>query len=191
MFTGIITSIGEIKEIEKNKTGYLISVKCDKDFLVDIEKGQSISVNGICFTLINNVKDAFVVEAMKETIRVTTIKNWDNQKVNLEKAMKLSDRLNGHIVQGHIDGIAEILKIEQTSDTHIYKFKIEKSIISFVVKKGSISIDGVSLTIVDVDKENFSVAIISHTFQNTIFKYYKIGDKVNIETDIIAKYIRQ
>jgi len=191
MFTGIITNIGELKKIEKGDK-YSLCIKIEESFLEDLKVNDSISINGICLTVVKKETDSFFVEAMNETINLTTIKKWqEGIRLNLEKAMIFGNRLDGHMVQGHIDGVGKILEIKKDGDSTIYKLETLEELTKLIIKKGSISIDGVSLTIMNVDEESFLVGIIPHTFTNTIFQFYKVGDSVNVETDIIGKYINK
>jgi riboflavin synthase len=188
MFTGIITNFGIVESIEKN---------CEKDLLLKIltqssnisrklDIGCSIACNGVCLTLIKkeNIDDKYLLffQASNETCSKTTLKNWQqNQEINLEFSLRVGDELGGHMVLGHVDNVAQI-------KSHIFKFEAPQDLIKFIIKKGSIVIDGVSLTINEVAGNIFSVNIISHTLQNTIFKNYKVGNYINLEIDVIARY---
>lgn len=196
MFTGIISHRGVINEIKfDDKKDALLQIKIYKNQIKRTLKiGCSISSNGICLTLIKKtIEDKYLLldfEASKETCNKTTIKNWQkNQEINLEFAMKINDEFGGHLVQGHVDDIAEIKSITPVQDSWEFVFSYPQNLQKFIAKKGSITIDGTSLTINEVDIKKFSVNIIKHTFENTIFKNYQEGDKVNLEIDSIARYL--
>ena len=196
MFTGIITHQGIINEIKFDaKKDALLQIKINKNQIKRTLKiGCSIASNGICLTLIKKtIKDKFLLldfEASKETCNKTTLKNWQkNQEINLEFAMKINDEFGGHLVQGHVDDIAEIKSIKPVQDSWEFVFSYPQNLQKFIAKKGSITIDGTSLTVNEVDVNKFSVNIIKHTFENTIFKNYHKGDKVNLEIDSIARYL--
>ena len=190
MFTGIIQTIGKISKIESKDSNSYIVFEVEKFILDDIRIGDSISVNGVCLSVIKKTEDTFSVDVSNETMRLTTFSVLKvNNNVNLEKAMILSDRINGHFVSGHIDGtgIIKEKKIEGRSTFFLIEFP--QDLKKFVSKKGSISIDGVSLTINTIQGNSFGVNIIPHTLSETIMSEYKEGDKVNIEVDLIARYL--
>jgi len=190
MFTGIIRNIGEIVTIDRTAEKYVVSIKGSEEFLKEVSPGDSIAVNGVCLTVVSMAIDVFSVDIMHETTVVTTIEKWNaNDRVNLELAMKLSDRLDGHMVQGHIDGVARLKNITKSENSYIFKFDAYSDFYKMLVKRGSITIDGVSLTIIGIDDDDFEVCIVPHTYENTIFQDYPIGREVNIETDIIGKYV--
>jgi len=192
MFTGIIQTIGNISRIESKDSDSHIIFKAEKNILDDMKIGDSISVNGVCLSIIGKTESTFSVDVSNETMRLTTFSVLKgNNNVNLEKAMVLSDKINGHFVSGHIDGIG-IVK-EKKKDGRSISFLIEfpSDLKKFVSKKGSISIDGVSLTINSVKDNNFYVNIIPHTLSETIMSEYKEGTKVNIEVDLIARYLEK
>ena len=188
MFTGIIQTIGEIIAIEKKGTNidFTIKSKISKELKID----QSIAHNGVCLTVIEQKKDTHKVTAIKETLEKTALNNWKvGNKINLEKAMAANAFLDGHLVQGHVDQTAKCKKIEhKNGSTHFY-FEFKKEPLFTLVDKGSVCIDGTSLTIVSTKNKKFSVAIIPYTFEHTIFHTYQEGTEVNIEFDIIGKYI--
>jgi riboflavin synthase len=182
MFTGIIEDIGIVKEIGSDSI--IIETKLD-----DIKKGDSIAVNGVCLTAISFDGRNISFDYSPNTDKITNIASLNkNSKVNLERALKLSARLGGHIVSGHIDAAAQIETIEQMQRFFKVNFIASKDILKYCVDKGSIAIDGISLTIADVFDRGFSVFIIPETFNNTIMRFKKVKDLVNIETDIFAKY---
>jgi len=150
--------------------------------------GDSIAVNGVCLTVIKLTNNGFKVEISPETKSKIALENYKS-KVHIEPAMKLGDRLEGHIVQGHVDTIGTVEKIEKLSNSYNFYIKIDPNFIKFVAPKGSIAVDGVSLTVNDVYQSSFRLTIIPHTVENTLFKSYRVGSRVNIETDMFARYI--
>ncbi|MCG2429701.1 riboflavin synthase [Aequorivita xiaoshiensis] len=188
MFTGIIETLGEVAKLTKDGENLHIEIK--SPLASELKIDQSVSHNGVCLTVVEIKDDAYVVTAIQETLEKTnlnTLKN--NALVNLERAMKLGDRLDGHIVQGHVDGVAECISIKEADGSWVYTFQYSNSEFS-TVEKGSITVNGVSLTVVDSKKSQFSVAIIPYTYEHTNFKEIKVGDKVNLEFDIIGKYVK-
>ncbi|GHT51795.1 riboflavin synthase [Endomicrobiia bacterium] len=182
MFTGLIEDIGTVKNI--------LSSQIELDTKLDnIAKGDSISVNGVCLTAVNLNKSTFIADYSPSTDRITTLSRLkQNSKVNLERALKLSSRFGGHIVNGHVDGIAKIEKIEKLKEFYRVVFSCGKNISAYCVEKGSIAVDGISLTIASLLNSGFEAFIIPETFNNTIMQFKKVGDEVNIEVDILAKY---
>ena len=190
MFTGIIQKIGKISKIESNDSNSRIVFEVEKFILDDIRIGDSISVNGVCLSVIKKTEDTFSVDVSNETMRLTTFSVLKvNNNVNLEKAMILSDRINGHFVSGHIDGTGIIKEKKREGCSTFFLIEFPGDLKKFVSKKGSISIDGVSLTINITQGNSFGVNIIPHTLSETIMSEYKEGDKVNIEVDLIARYL--
>ena len=190
MFTGIIQTIGKISKIESNDSNSRIDFEVEKFILDDIRIGDSISVNGVCLSVIKKSEDTFSVDVSNETMRLTTFSVLKvNNNVNLEKAMILSDRINGHFVSGHIDGTGIIKEKKKEGRSTFFLIEFPQDLKKFVSKKGSISIDGVSLTINTTQGNSFGVNIIPHTLSETIMSEYKEGDKVNIEVDLIARYL--
>lgn len=189
MFTGIVEEVGIIKNIKKNSNSLSLTISANK-VLDDIKLGDSICTNGVCLTVTDFDKYSFTVDAIESTIRKTDLYNLDiSSKVNLERALSLKDRLGGHIVQGHVDGIGEIANIRDEDLSKVYSIKAKENLLNKLVKQGSITISGVSLTISDLKDDYFEVSIIPHTLKETIINDLKIGDIVNLETDIIGKYI--
>lgn len=192
MFTGIIEGIGTVIRIEK-KTGNRSAVKMTVDLgkhAKGLKLGQSVALNGVCLTVtgISNSKCNF--EMIEETTKRTDLGNLkEGGIINIERSLKVGDRMEGHFVLGHVDGVGIIKKIEKKPKEIKIWFEIPKNLTKFVVQKGSIAIDGISLTVVDVQKNLASVCLIPHTVDVTNFHTRKIGDKVNIETDILGKYI--
>ena len=189
MFTGIIENLSEIKEI--NKEGDNLSISLISKITNELKIDQSLSHNGVCLTVVDINNNIYKVTAIKETILKSSIKNWRiGDIINIERAMKLGDRLDGHMVQGHVDQTATCTKISEENGSWYFYFEYQKSS-NLTIEKGSISINGVSLTIVESMDNGFSVAIIPYTYDNTNFKNIKVGDLVNIEFDMIGKYIHK
>jgi riboflavin synthase len=188
MFTGIIESLGVVKQILKEKNNLNITIQ--SDFTNELQIDQSVAHNGICLTVIDIENDNYTVTAIKETIDKTAISDFKvNDKVNLERAMKLGDRLDGHIVQGHVDEVGECIDIKEENGSTIFSFKYNSPMNNITIEKGSITVNGVSLTVINSKENEFSVAIIPYTFLHTTFHQLKIGDKVNLEFDVIGKYV--
>lgn len=188
MFTGIIETLGIIKKLEKEQQNLNITIA--SSITSELKIDQSVSHNGICLTVIAIEEDQYTVTAIHETIMKTNISNWSiDDIVNLERAMTLGARLDGHIVQGHVDQTGVCVFIEESNGSWIYTFKYDKSKNNVTIEKGSITVNGVSLTVVDSNEESFKVAIIPYTYEHTNFKHFKIGTKVNLEFDVIGKYV--
>lgn len=191
MFTGIIEEIGEIKTFSKLSNGAVVEVVCNK-VLEGTKIGDSISINGVCETVIELKNSSFLAKISDETLAVTTFSNLkQGDKVDLERALTLNSRIGGHIVSGHVDCVGRILKIEKLSQFYNLEIELPYDFSKYVVYKGSITINGISLTVATAAENRFTVAIIPHTFENTILKYLNTGDFVNIETDILARYIEK
>lgn len=189
MFTGIIEEVGKIKNIQ-GSTNYKLTIAASK-ILEDIHLGDSIAVNGICLTTIKWDNGSFTVDVMRETLERTSLyKLRAGSFVNLERALAANGRFGGHIVSGHIDGTGEIINIRRDANAVWYKIKTSEKIMEFIIEKGSIAIDGISLTVAKVDRSAFYVSVIPHTLENTILLRKKTGDIVNLENDIVGKYIK-
>ena len=188
MFTGIIETLGIIKEIKKENDNLNLTVS---SFIThELKIDQSVAHNGICLTVVSISDDLYTVTAIKETIEKTTIFDWKvNDLINLERAMKLGDRLDGHIVQGHVDQIGICKNIIETNGSWYYTFEYDSYLNNITIEKGSITINGVSLTVVNSMKNEFSVAIIPYTYEHTNFKKIVLGTKINLEFDVVGKYI--
>ena len=188
MFTGIIRDIGKITSLNDSNGDLNLSIKTGLN-LNNVSIGDSICCGGVCLTVINLKKDVFKVELSKETLDVSSAKFWTKgTMLNLEKALLLGDQIGGHIVTGHVDGIAILKKKENIKGSVKFDFKLSKVLQKYIVKKGSISIDGVSLTINEVNNSLFNVNIISHTYKNTTLGKINLNDQVNVEVDNIARY---
>jgi riboflavin synthase len=188
MFTGIIKRISKVANVSEKKGSIFISIFIPRGWKV--KNGDSISINGVCSTIQKTGKKIFEVEYMPETINKTTVGFFKKcTEINLEKSLAMSDLLDGHIVQGHIDTRGKIVGIKKARESKIIKIKIPVKFMKFVAKKGSVSVDGISLTVVDAGKDWFSVSLVSYTLKNTNLGNMKLGENVNIETDILAKYL--
>jgi riboflavin synthase len=187
MFTGIISNLGKIKA--KNDTGFVI--EADNALAQKLEDGTSISVNGVCLTVLEKPIDTvFTVEVMPETWKRTMLQDLhDNDVVNLELPVTPQTFLSGHIVQGHVDGIGTLKQIEEKENSKILTLEVSQELTKYIVEKGSVAINGISLTVIDVTEHSFTVGIIPYTWNHTMLQYIQIGDTVNIETDILGKYI--
>jgi riboflavin synthase len=190
MFTGIIESIGEINSLRKE--GDNITFEVISDLSSQLKIDQSVSHNGVCLTVIDIKEGVYSVTAIKETLDKTNLGNLNKgDKVNLERAMKLGDRLDGHLVQGHVDQTAICKAIKEIGGSWYFTFQYDASIGNITIEKGSITVNGVSLTVVNSRKDEFSVAIIPYTYKNTSFKNLQIGSVVNLEFDVIGKYLKR
>jgi riboflavin synthase len=192
MFTGIVEGIGKVKTISKNTTnrsGIKMTVNLGKHAR-GLKIGQSVALNGVCLTAIKLSKSNCIFEMIEETTSKTDLGHLKSGSiVNIERSLKTGDRLEGHFVLGHVDGVGTVKKIQKKPKEVQIWFEIPKELSKYVVKKGSIAVDGISLTVVDVKNNLASVCLIPHTMEVTNFKTKKVGDKLNIETDILGKYI--
>ena len=188
MFTGIIENTGEVMAIVKDKSNLHITIK--SDIASELKIDQSVAHNGVCLTVVNRNTSSYIVTAIDETITKSNFKSLKiNDKINLERAMKLGDRLDGHIVQGHVDQIGICKAIKNEDGSWVFTFEYDASTENITIEKGSISVNGVSLTVINSKNNQFSVAIIPYTFENTNFGKLKINDTVNLEFDVIGKYV--
>jgi riboflavin synthase len=189
MFTGLVETLGTVAAVEKTANGIRLSVKPAGDY--ELQMGDSVSVNGVCLTVTQLARD-ISFDVSPETMRSTNLGELKaRDKVNLERALRLSDRLGGHIVTGHVDGVGTVKDRKQAGEYTFYTFEAPAEILRYIVKKGSITIDGISLTVVELDSRAFSVAIIPHTMKATNIGNKGIGDRVNLEADIIGKYVEK
>lgn len=191
MFTGIIEELGSIKNIERVSRSIKLSISCI-EIMKDIHLGDSIAVNGICLTASFIGRDFFIADVMPETMRKTNLgEKVVSNKVNLERALKLSDRLGGHLVSGHVDDTGILIDKVKEDNATWFTIKAQNNILKYIIHKGSVCLDGISLTVAFVDEECFKVSLIPHTSNITTFGELAIGDRINIECDIIAKYIEK
>ena len=190
MFTGIIETLGTIKELQKENNNLHITVNSSINEELKID--QSVAHNGVCLTVIAIENDNYTVTAIQETINKTNLSDWKiNDVINLERAMKLGDRLDGHMVQGHVDQVAICKNIEETNGSWYFTFEYNAALSNITIEKGSVTVNGVSLTVVNSKLNEFSVAIIPYTYEHTNFHSFKIGTKVNLEFDVIGKYVKR
>ena len=188
MFTGIIETLGIIKDIQKEDEN--LHIKVSSSITNELKIDQSVAHNGVCLTVVAIENDTYIVTAIQETIAKTNVGDWKiNDIVNLERAMKLGDRLDGHIVQGHVDQTGICKAVEETEGSWRFTFEYDASLNNITIEKGSITINGVSLTVVDSKTNEFSVAIIPYTYEHTNFKTFQVGSKINLEFDVIGKYV--
>jgi riboflavin synthase len=190
MFTGIIEAIGEISSLVKEAENLHIEVQCP--FTSELKIDQSVSHNGVCLTVVDKKKGSYTVTAIKETLEKTNLGVLKvGEAVNLERAMKLGDRLDGHLVQGHIDQTGVCKSIEEAGGSWIFSFEYDDISENTTIEKGSITVNGISLTVINSKKNSFSVAIIPYTYKHTNFCRLKVGDVVNLEFDVVGKYLKR
>lgn len=188
MFTGIIETLGTVQDIQKENDNIHVTVKSSITGTLKID--QSVSHNGVCLTVVAINEDTYTVTAIKETIEKTNLGEWHiGDTINLERGMKLGDRLDGHIVQGHVDQTGICKSIEDANGSHYFTFEYDSKQNNITIEKGSITVNGVSLTVVNSKENEFSVAIIPYTLAHTNFKDFKVGSKINLEFDVIGKYV--
>ena len=189
IFTGIIEEIGKLADIKKEKDLYTLKISCKK-VLEGTKRGDSIATNGVCLTVTELGHDFYKAEVMVETINSTNFKTLSRgEPLNLERALSPSKRLDGHIVQGHVDGVGEIVNILKRGHEIVYRIKFESDNFKYIAEKGSIALDGISLTVSKVGENYFEVSIIPTTIADTNLASKKVGEKINIETDIIGRYV--
>lgn len=188
MFTGIIETLGRIERIEKEQDN--VNITIDSILTNELKIDQSLAHNGVCLTVVSINNPHYTVTAIKETLEKTNLSDWkEGDFVNLERAMKLGDRLDGHIVQGHVDQIGTCIAVEEANGSWYYTFEYDVKLNNLTIEKGSITVNGVSLTVVNSKKSEFSVAIIPYTYEHTNFHNFQMGTKVNLEFDVIGKYV--
>lgn len=191
MFTGIVEEVGIIEKIDWGASSAILTIRA-KDVLEGTRLGDSIAVNGICLTVTSLGAGCFTADVMHETLNRSSMKQAAaGTRVNLERAMKAENRFGGHIVSGHVDGVGTVAQITRDDNAIWYKVLAGPNIMKYVVEKGSITIDGISLTVAKVDKESFEISAIPHTVSHTILKDRNVGSSVNLETDIIGKYVEK
>ncbi|QHI37576.1 Riboflavin synthase [Kordia antarctica] len=190
MFTGIIEELGVITHLESEKENLHITVR--SSLTEELKIDQSVAHNGVCLTVVDRNLDekTYVVTAIQETLEKTNVRTWQvNDRINLERAMKLGDRLDGHIVQGHVDQVGTCISIKESDGSWYYTFEYDESLSNITIEKGSVTINGTSLTVVNSGNNTFSVAIIPYTYGHTTFQYLKVGSLINLEFDVIGKYV--
>ena len=191
MFTGIIADVGTIAEKQERDGGLRLRITTNKLDMSDVQLGDSIAVNGICLTAIKLEGNSFTVEVSRETLHCTVGLEQQGAQVNLEKAMRLSDRLGGHLVSGHVDGVGEVLEFINLGESWKLSVRAPKALAKFIAAKGSITINGVSLTVNKVEGAVFEVNLIPHTLQETTLKGLHVDSRVNLEIDLIARYVER
>ena len=188
MFTGIIESLGTVKEVRQDQDNLHLTIS--SAITPELKIDQSVAHNGVCLTVVAIDSDSYTVTAIRETIEKTNLGDWKiGDSVNLERAMKLGDRLDGHIVQGHVDQTGICVSVENANGSWYYTFEYDENLNNLTIEKGSITVNGVSLTVVNSKQNQFSVAIIPYTYEHTNFKNFEVGTKINLEFDVIGKYV--
>jgi len=190
MFTGIIENLGRVSNLKSDQGNLHVTI--ESELASELKIDQSVAHNGVCLTVVSISENTYTVTAIQETLNKTNLDTLEtNDLVNLERAMLLGDRLDGHIVQGHVDQTATCIAIKETSGSWLFTFEYNPDLNNITIEKGSITINGTSLTVVNSKRNEFSVAIIPYTFEHTNFKYFKIGDAVNLEFDVLGKYVKR
>jgi len=187
MFSGIIAAVGKVSRIERAKGGLRLAIDARKLGLRDVAVGDSIAVSGACLTVVERAEKGFSVDVSRETLRVTAGLDREGE-VNLEKALRLSDRLDGHLVLGHVDGVGKVTKVERLGANRLLRVRAPASLARYIARKGSIAVDGVSLTVNAARGAEFEVNLIPHTLAVTTLKGLRAGDRVNLEVDPLARY---
>ncbi|WP_447972315.1 riboflavin synthase [Nitrospira sp. Kam-Ns4a] len=191
MFTGIVEEVGAVTAIEKSRAGVRMSILAST-VLEDLKVGESVSVNGVCLTVVAIGPPSFTVDVSAETLAVTTLGELaTGAPVNLERAMKLSQRIGGHLVAGHVDGVGAVRSRRQDGNTIFLTIEVPPEVLRYCVHKGSITVDGISLTINEVTDRTVGIAVIPHTAKVTTLGHKNVGDRVNLECDLIGKYIER
>jgi len=191
IFTGIVEEVGKVVNIRRGNRSFQIDIRA-QNIMDDVKTGDSIAVDGVCLTVLGFSKEHFTADVMPETFDKTTLKHLkNNDRVNLERALRLGDRMGGHIVQGHVDAVGTILQKERLDIAIIYRIKAPESVLRYTVPKGSIAVDGVSLTVIDVFSDSFTVSLIPHTANITVLGLKSPGELVNLESDIIGRYVEK
>ena len=192
MFTGIIAAVGQIKAIETKNGDWRLSVNTGILDLTDVALGDSIATNGVCLTAIELGADYFTADVSAETLSVTTLGAMKvGSQVNLEKALRLADRLGGHLVSGHVDGVGEVVRISQDARSWRFLISAPNEIAHYIAHKGSICINGISLTVNSVQGHQFDINIVPHTMENTNIKSWQVGTRLNLEVDLLARYLER
>lgn len=191
MFTGLIEELGKVQSLTGLGESYRLTVGAKK-VLQDLAIGDSVAVNGACLTVVTKTDNAFTVDVMPETARRTVIGSLHvGEGVNLERTLRFGDRLEGHLVAGHVESVGRILHRQEDGNAVVFRIGCEKSLTHYIIEKGSVAVDGISLTVTAVEENSFSVSVIPHTAAVTTLGFKRVGDKVNVETDLIGKYIEK
>ena len=192
MFTGIIEGVGRLAALERRGGDVRLTVDVGTLAFDAVQLGESIAVNGVCLTVIEFDANTFAADASNETLALTTLGGLSaGDTLNLERAMRPADRLGGHLVSGHVDGLGRVERIEQDARAQRWRFSAPANLLRYIAKKGSICVDGVSLTVNEVDDAGFEVALIPHTVAHTRFAQTNVGDAVNLEIDLVARYVER
>ena len=192
MFTGLIQSVAKLAALTPQRESSVFTIQTQPDFLVGVELGDSIAVNGVCLTVTELSETTFTVDVSAETLSCTTFGSLQlQQSLNLEKALTLAQPLGGHLVTGHVDGVGEVVKLHRTDESILIAIQAPNTIAKYIARKGSISVDGISLTVNQVEHLIFEVNIIPHTWKNTAILDYQIGTRVNLEIDLLARYVER
>lgn len=190
MFTGIIEEVGKVKDIQREGTNLQLTVEAA--MAAELKVDQSVAHNGVCLTVVEVNTGQYTVTAVDETLQKTNLSAWKpGDGVNLERGMKMTDRLDGHIVQGHVDQTGTCIAVEEQEGSHIFTFEYDSGQNNLTIEKGSVTVNGVSLTVINSGRNRFSVAIIPYTFAHTTFQTLQKGDLVNLEFDVIGKYVKR
>ncbi len=192
MFTGLIQGVGRLRALEPRGGDVRLHLDTGTLPFVDVAMGESIAVNGVCLTVVAFDAESFAADASTETLALTTLGTLrEGQPLNLERALQAHDRLGGHLVSGHVDGVGRVLDVHEDARAQRWRFSLPRVLAKYVAKKGSICVDGVSLTVNEVDAESFDVALIPHTVSHTAFAATRVGDAVNLEIDLVARYVER
>ena len=192
MFTGLIQGVGRLRALEPRGGDVRIHIDSGSLPFTEVAMGESIAVNGVCLTVVAFDAQSFAADASTETLALTTLGALrEGQPLNLERALQAQDRLGGHLVSGHVDGVGRVLDVHEHARAQRWRFSVPKVLAKYVAKKGSICVDGVSLTVNAVDAETFDVALIPHTVSHTAFAETRVGDAVNLEIDLVARYVER
>jgi riboflavin synthase len=192
MFTGIISAIGEVAGLESRGGDVRLTINTGDLTLSDVRLGDSIACNGACLTAVELTDQGFIADVSVETLTLTTIGTWTvGSRINLEKAMQATDRFGGHIVSGHVDGIGEVISLEGDARSWRFRIRAPRDLAKYIAHKGSITVDGTSLTVNIVDGAEFELNIVPHTMLHTVISDYDVGSKVNLEVDLVARYLER
>ena len=188
MFTGIIEAVGRISQVEQRDRGVRLTIVSDQLDFSDVGLGDSIAANGVCLTVVSLAGNSYMVDVSQESLNCTVGLDQAGE-VNLEKAMRLSDRLGGHLVSGHVDGVGEVVTFERIGESHLLQIRAPQELARYIAAKGSITVNGVSLTVNELRDNVFSINLIPHTVEVTTLKHLKAGSRVNLEVDMLARYV--
>ncbi len=191
MFSGIVAALGKIQRIEPLTGGVRLNIESARLGMEDVAIGDSIAVNGVCLTVVSKSATAFDADVSKESLNCTVGLNAQDAEVNLEKAMRLSDRIGGHLVSGHVDGVGEVVQFEPVGESMLLRIRAPQALARYIARKGSVAIQGVSLTVNAVEGDVFDINLIPHTVSVTTLRHLKPGSPVNLEVDQIARYVER